>query len=305
MRIKEIEERIKSSYTEEELKEFSSFVLAEYAGSYISDPILVEVVPIENESSNIVIVDDNVVLADINGNTLDTKIDAKEENDNDLRRIRIKFSNNKYEIIYAKENKIVLSESIRRWQLFEQESVLNDLYVAENKKGKLKIIDHLFYNDADKAINVEVASHDKGLLVVSKVNRDDEKSAFLYSVPEGRIISPMFESLENVNNKYKDKVVFKYTDVITSNELLDGKPYQSRIIGFIDDKGKIYNEYFDENKNYSRKMEMHDNKKLSDYSKLKTDLAVELDKEVGYIKAARESKDASIKILEISAILKK
>ena len=49
MVIKKIQERIKSNYTEEELNEYSKFILADYSGDG-KDKDLNEVLPIENNS---------------------------------------------------------------------------------------------------------------------------------------------------------------------------------------------------------------------------------------------------------------
>lgn len=284
MKIKEIEERIKSNYDENELNKYSSFVLSEYLNS----GELTEVIPLENKSENIAIDGKDTIITDKNGNIL---MDKKEKIFEDKR------------ILFVDSNRMVVETTRESWTtLGGQRPDIIDISIYEYNNDKISKVETLFYEDADKSIDIKLVNKDKGLLMINKVNRNDKKSAFLYSVKERRVISPIFNTLEKVSETRKD--IYKYTDFVVSNKTLNDEHKVSGIIGFISGDGVIFDEIYDENRNCIRDIKINNETKYHDYDLLKEDMSYELDKAIDNEKTIQNIRDSSIKILEIDAKIK-
>ena len=276
MKIEGIKERIEDLNIEE--NNYSSFVLANYDEK---EGKLQEVLPIENKVINLEIDKSIFVLTDKEGNVLI----PKEER-------------GKYQITYIDKDTIIITKETgfkkmlgAAYYPIEVEKFKYD----PNKKelvSKKKI--HKEYNGM--LSKVYCLNHKYDTILIKKT-KNDRRIARLFSVKKNEYITPEFEELD-----YTDcDTLFKFKDSIESTEKIDNVGLSNSIVGFVDIKGNIYDEIYDERKNMVRKFDLNAHNSLMQYNNLKNKLRKELDDEINQKIENRNRSHTLIKELERKA----
>lgn len=287
MTIKGIEERIKENYNSEELKKYSSFVLIEYqTNPKTFEKEIIEVLPLENNIDEFTLENANQVITDIKGNVL---VEATTT-----------FPRTYYKVLSVENDRILLleqKEKLRKAGVFSELQRIETLkYEIENKK--LKLEDLLFdINDNNISISIKKSTSGRNIFIVNIKTKDKNKS-YLYSMEEEKIISPVFSSIEEVENT--KGTLLKYTDEIKSNELIHGKAKTKSIIGYISVNGILKDVIYDEGTNSERYFDLSSHPNHMQYNSLKNSLSRELDIEVEEEIEKIHQKNAILKRLELS-----
>lgn len=255
MNIEGIKNRIEDNYTNREIDEFSSFYISECCTDERGNILINEILPLENGSSYIDISDD-LILSDKYGKVL---IEPKDD------------AYYSYKILLVEKNKILISKKKK-----ENKSHLESIILYEYKNGQIFKIDQLFDCTKDKNISLTNFHNYSNILV--RVEKENKQVAYLYSLQEGKVISPFFTSLEIVEDTYGK--LLKYTDEVESNETLDGNKLKSQIIGYITCEGVLKNLVYSDKLGEVKKINLDTHPNFMQYRAFKNYLSKDLDNDI-------------------------
>ena len=279
MIIKEIRDRIKSNYTEEELKEHSKFFLAKYTKH--NDIIeLSEVMPIDNNIDPFEL-EEGLVLTDANGRVL---IDS---HDCDKSILVQAVSNNRLLVIYRD---VIYKKKEKEYH--------NDQAIFYEYDGeKLKTIETVSDRQSRFDIKVIKSDDDYPILIINELN-NGKKTSYLYSMKTNKRISPIVTSIAVIS--VGDKIL-RYSDTIRSSIRYNDEEIENTIIGFMNIDGTLKNNVFDSRINDIRNVELNTHPAFMQYRALKNAISRELDEEVEHKIEKLHLRNAAIKRLELQA----
>lgn len=279
MVIKEIQDRIKNNYTEEELKEHSKFFLAKYTKH--NDKVeLSEVMPIDNNIDSFEL-EEGLVITDANGKIL---IDSHSCDKSILVQA---VSNNRLLVIYRD---VIYNEK-------EKEYYNNSAIFYEYDGGKLKAIETISDKQSRFDIKVIKSDDDYPILIINELN-NGKKTSYLYSMKTNKRISPIVTSIAVISAGEK---LLRYTDTIKSSLRYNDEEIENTIIGFMNIDGTLKNNVFDSRINDIRNVELNTHPAFMQYRALKNAISRELDEEVEQRIEKHHLRDAAIKRLELQA----
>lgn len=244
-----------------------------------SDLSILEVLPIEDNTLNMDIEDDNLFLTDIYGNVLLDQVDS--------------FHN--YTIVYSSGNDILISKNKIEFRKKGTSNKIEELsHYSYNDIDRHLMLKHKF-NSLNKKISVSLVSSVNDILLFEE-KEGKKNSASLYSVKLNEFITPSFNELVKV-----DDDIYRFKDIIDSNNLYKGNKESGIIVGFISSDGKFYNQIYDYVIHDIKEVELNNHQNFMQYKALKRYISHELDEKIEQLESQDIIDDKKIKYLKINA----
>jgi hypothetical protein len=258
---------------------YSNFYLVCFDGDNLDEPN--EVYPIENNSKNISFDGRKTLLTDKDGNVL-----------------RI-FYRDYISILLVNKEDIIIKEDKDITRRNRTTRVTDNItrYNLSTYEHKLYQTEVLFNSQKESLFKVEVPDTKSNIILLRTTNGIKTR-ARLYSLDIKEYITPDFNDLESLISD--GKTIFKFKDDISSKETIHGEPFKSKIIGFVDERGRFADGILFEFKNEVRETSLNEHPLFLQYKSLKHYLSIELDEEVEKEINKMHSQNSQLKRLEKS-----
>lgn len=264
----------------------SSFVLCDYVERENGKKEL-EVIPLENGLTNVKVDKREIFLTDIDGNVL------------------LDFSTLKHRstlINYVNGEDIIISDYDVIRPNFVFKKIFRGIDHYKYKDGNLEHVTCLFDGQDTSLKNFEFPSLNNDTLLIETIENLVPSyqvmnfSSRLYSVSQGKYISPSFTKLEEVSKSHG--TLFKFTDRVRNSLTINNINYASNIIGFINIDGKFYDGVYDELTNKEIECSLNSKPNFEEYYEIRKMVEGKLNEKVVKESNKLTTRDFVLKKLE-------